>query len=127
MIYISEIALLGCTAAMAWWQSRLIAAGRPILHGLWGSIYAALIAAAVFLLRTKMTLVQDGLYTAAAGGAHLIAFNILLNRFRGLPWKYTSQSTGSILDKIELWAFGPNVWIMEIVVAAISITLQFWL
>lgn len=125
MIYLSELALIGVTVLEAWWQARLIAAGRPIFHGWWALAYAGCIALAAYLLR--LTLEQAAVFVGAQGCGHLVVFNITLNRFRGLPWTYESTTTTSILDKIETWAFGPRAWILEIILAFIFVILQFWL
>lgn len=127
MIYLSELVLIILTVGMAYWHSRLIAAGRPIKHDWWAALFAILVAGAVVLLWYRLTVAQWGLYAGAQFIGHLVVFNVALNRFRGLPWTYTSTSTGSILDKIELRLFGSKVWLLEIFLGVVYLSIQLFL
>ena len=117
---------------MAAWQAHLIEQNKPILHGVWALLSGFLIALATWWMFPR--LVAEGplwrmlaLYVSAQGCSRLVIFNVLLNWFRGLRWNYTSPMSGSLMDHLELRLFRQRVWLMEVFVAVIFLTLQLFL
>lgn len=129
MIRVTEFILVGpITAAMAWWHSRLIKAGRPIQHGWWAAVFSIFLLAGVVWQWSRFdTLSQLGAFVFACLIGRLVVFNISLNLFRGLAMSYISANTTSIIDKIERRLFGTRVWLMEVILGLIFTTLQFFL
>lgn len=127
MIYLSELVLIVLTIGMAYWHSRLIAAGRPILHGWWAALFAILVVGAVALLWARLNRVQVGLYAGAQFIGHLVVFNIALNRFRGLSWTYISKTSTSIIDQAEIRLFGSKVWLLEFLLGVIYAGIQLFI
>lgn len=126
MILVSEISLVGVWVIMALYQAALIRHNRPIYHGWWGLVSAALIALAACLvfadLRTGWHVI---VYVAAQGAFRLPVFNVSLNLFRGKKWDYMSATSGSILDKIETEIDRGNVWFVYIACSLAFLTAQF--
>lgn len=128
MTYGTETILIGCWIAMAWWQSRLIKANRPIYHGWWAAIAVTLILLANWwAYGWPPTEDREWLYLGAQGCSRIFAFNIALNRFRGLSWTYVSKTSTSIIDQAELRLFGGRTWVVEILAAICFIILQFFI
>lgn len=128
MLYLSEISLIACWVAMAAWQAHLIRQNRPILHGVWSLLSAFLIAGGVMWVDGELGNLRGIiLYVIAQGCARLVVFNVSLNLFRGLSWQYDSPVSGSLMDKFEIWAFGSRLWIMELMIGLLFLTLQFFI
>lgn len=127
MIWLPELILIVLTVGIAYWHSRLIKAGRPILHGVWAFVAGVLIAAATWWVTHYLTHLQVILFAIAQGCARLVVFNISLNLFRGLSWKYSSPATKSIIDQLERRLFGGRVWIVEAALTVIFLTIQLFL
>jgi hypothetical protein len=129
MKYLAEIILvLPVNIMLAWWHSRLIKAGRPIVHGLWGLLYAGLIGVAIWLLWPAVALLSHvSAFALACAAGRVPVFNIALNFFRGLSWDYMSATSTSIIDKIMLRLFGRNVRVLWAALIAVAIILQFFL
>jgi hypothetical protein len=129
MIYLIEfILVLPVNLAIAWWHSRLIKAGRPIRHGAWSVLYAALIAIAIWVCWTELPHVgQMSVFALACACGRLAIFAPALNLFRGLSLTYVSKTSTSIIDRIEVRLFGVRAWLVEIGAAILFIILQFFL
>jgi len=127
MIWLPETVLILLTIAIAYWHSRLIKAGRPILHGLWAAVAGILIAAGSWLVWPMLSGHQFILFVIAQGCARLVVFNVSLNLFRGLSWLYTSPSTTSVIDQIERRLFGGRVWLVEATLTVIFLIIQLFL
>lgn len=127
MIWLAELLLIVITIGIAYWHSRLIKSGRPIKHGWWGLLAGMLIAAATWWVWPTLSGLQVMLFIIAQGCVRLFVFNIALNLFRGLSWKYTSMSTTSVIDRLESRLFGGRVWLSEIILAIIFLILQLFL
>jgi hypothetical protein len=137
MIYVFELGLLALAVLVAMYQSWLIDNGEHIYHGAWFAVWCALTGLSMWALWPELNQppvwaeeMPDYLvpvaYAIACGCGHLVVFNVCLNRFRGLKWTYTSITTGSLLDRLELRLFGSRVWVMELVVGVIFLLLQFF-
>ena len=124
MIFITQAILLVLAVPIAWYQAFLIEEDEHIYHGLWFAAWVILTGGCLWLLQHDLTLPQAGLYCLATGCGHLVVFNIALNRFRGLPWTYTSKTTGSFLDRASFRLFGSRQWILEGILTAIWIAIQ---
>lgn len=127
MIWVAELALIVLSVAMAAWHAHLIKQQRPIYHGLWSLVYLAGVAGATWWICPVSSVSKVILFIFAQGCSHLAVFNISLNWFRGLPWTYTSPTSGSILDKIEIKLFGTRGWLPEVIMIGVFIVLQFFL
>ncbi|HEY4207967.1 MAG TPA: hypothetical protein VGM31_14185 [Puia sp.] len=127
MIWLPQLILILLTIAIAYWHSRLIKSGRPIKHGLWAFVAGVLIAGATWWVWPDLSDLQLVLYATAQGCARLVVFNVSLNLFRGLSWKYVSTTTTSVIDQLEGRLFGGRVWISEIMLTIIFIILQFFI
>lgn len=132
MIYLTEAILIGpVTLVMAWWHSRLIKANRPIRHGWWALLFAALVILGVITLNKvgafPLNAWKIGVFTLACAIGRLVVFNISLNYFRGLSLTYVSKASASLIDKVEIRLFGSRVWLAEVVLAVLFITLQFFI
>lgn len=136
-ILATELGLLALAVLVAWMQSIMIKDNQPIYHALWAAMWMTFTGISMWPLWAELHKppiwaeemsgrLIPWVYGVAAGCGHLVVFNICLNRFRGLKWTYTSVSTGSILDHIELWAFGSRVWILELILGALWLILQFF-
>lgn len=127
MIWWSQLILIALTIGIAYWHSRLIKAGRPIRHGLWAALAGALIAAATWRVWPELSDLQLVLYVTAQGCSRLVVFNVALNAFRGLSWKYTSPTTTSVIDQLEGRLFGGRTWLSEIALGIIFLIIQLFL
>ena len=129
MAYFAEFILVfPVNIWMAWWNSRLIKAGRKIEHGLWAGAFMILLAGGLWWQWDDL---GPGLprpaFILACLCARLPVFNISLNLFRRLKWDYMSPTSTSIIDKITLRLFGRNVRVLWAVLIVIFIILQLFL
>lgn len=127
MIWLSELILILITVVIAFWHSRLIKSGHPIKHGWWALVSCILIAGATWWVWPELSDIEIVLYVTAQGCSRLVVFNVSLNLFRGLSWKYASPTTTSIIDQLEGRLFGSRVWISEIILAFTFLILQLFL
>lgn len=74
-------------------DASLIKAGEEIKHWKNGLIYFVMLSVAFLIFRNWYLI-------AALCFDRLVFFNILLNRYRGLPTFYVSKSPASVTDKI---------------------------
>lgn len=136
-IFAAELGLLALAVLVAWIQSIMIKDKETIYHTLWFCIWVALTGLSAWPLwadlHTPPLWAEEmsgrlipWAYITASGCGHLVAFNICLNRFRGLPWTYTSIKTGSIIDHIELAIWGSRFWVVEVILGVLWIVLQFF-
>ena len=123
MVYISEISLVILWALMALWQAHLIKNNRPILHGWWAFVSGSFISISCLCLpNAKISTIS--IYVTAQCCMRLSSFNIFLNLFRGEKWYYTSSTSGSILDKIEIRLFGEKMWLLEIFLLVVFLAIN---
>lgn len=128
MINLSQGILAVLWVLMALWHSFLIKHNRPIKHGWWSVISAALIfGAAVFVWPHLPGRLHHAEYLAAQGISRLVVFNVSLNLFRRLSWDYSSPTSTSILDLLERRLFGGRVWLLEVILACVFFILQYFL
>lgn len=127
MIYLFQIALLVLAVLVAWIQSRMIADGKPIYHTAWFAVWCAVVCVTLWAMLGTITRAQACLYVAACGFGHLVVFNICLNRFRGLKWNYTSLTTGSKIDQLELALFGQRAWFIDALCVLFVLTSNFFI
>jgi len=127
MIWLPELILILLTVGIAFWHSRLIKAGRPIQHGWWGLLAGALIAGATWWVWPDLSDLQLVLFVTAQACSRLAVFNISLNLFRGLSWKYSSPTTTSVIDQLEGRLFGGRAWITECILGLIFLIIQLFI
>jgi hypothetical protein len=129
MKYLAEfIVVIPVNVAMAWWHARLIKEGRPILHGLWGLLYAVLIGIAIWLLWPAVSLLHSVVaFALACACARLPVFSIILNCLRGERWYYVPVKPKSILDRFSKWLFGIHAWILWFISGGAAIILTFYI
>jgi len=79
--------------ALAYHDSRLIKAHKPISHAWNGGTYFAYVLAAALLLQSY------GLFLSLLI-VRIPIFNTSLNLFRGLPYDYHNANSGSYIDSL---------------------------
>ena len=127
MRYLAELLIvLPLTILMAWWHHWLINKGRKIQHGWWALVACGFIGAAIWWRWHTLQFIWYWFALACLCG-RLVVFNISLNLFRHYSPFYISPTTTSILDKIEMRAFGKRVWLAEAVMFLLFMTLQFFI
>jgi hypothetical protein len=127
MIWLPELLLILVTIAIAYWHSWLIKVGRQIKHGWWATVAGVLIAGATWWVWPDLSDLQLILFVTAQGCARLVVFNVSLNLFRGLSWKYTSPTTTSVIDQLEGRLFGGRAWITEAMLGLAFLIIQLFL
>lgn len=95
---INNLIFLAGNILMAIYHVRLINRGQRIRHGLWAAGYLA--AVGIFCL------LFTWLYLPVLVLLRAVVFTPALNKFRGLGIGYTSRTTMSIIDRVEIRLFG---------------------
>src|SRR6185437_1788202 len=127
-----ELGLLLLAVGVAKLQAIMIADKQPIYHALWAAMWVTFTGLSMWPLWQDLHQppiwaeemsgrLIPWVYGIATGCGHLVVFNIALNRFRGLKWTYTSISTGSLIDRFELWMWGSRFWIVEVILGVLWI------
>ena len=120
MMYILEILLIAFNLVMAWHHSQLIADGKKIYHGLWGSYYIAFAVLVAFVGKSWVLMILSL-------PLRKVVFDLSLNLFRGLPLFYVSTKTTSLIDKAHNYIFGKNSEVYMAFYFIIIIALNFLL
>lgn len=120
MIYILEILLIVFNITMAWHHYQLIADGKRIYHGLWGSYYIAFAVLVAFVGKSWVLMILSL-------PLRKVVFDLSLNLFRGLPLFYVSTKTTSLIDKAHNYIFGKNSEVYMAFYFIIIIALNFFL
>lgn len=119
-MYVLEILLIAFNLVMAWHHSQLIADGKKIYHGLWGSYYIAFAVLVAFVGKSWLLLILSL-------PIRKVVFDLSLNLFRGLPLFYVSTKTTSLIDKAHNYLFGKNSEVYMAFYFIIIIALNFLL
>lgn len=133
MIVLSQLILLAVTIIVAAWQAHLIKEIKPIKHGLWAFLYAVCCAIVIYFIKDDLkttsiilTVIHYSLFIIAGSIIHLLGTNTFLNYFRHLNLLYMSQTSTSLLDKLEIKIFGiKGVWKFELGLFGVLILIQF--
>ncbi|MHA4844401.1 hypothetical protein ACX0G7_09565 [Flavitalea antarctica] len=87
--------------AMAWYHAKLIRENKPIVHSLWAAGYLAAVVIATII--TKDIILFVLLFVERK-----LVFDIALNVFRGKPPFWISETTTSVIDRIQDMFFDYN-------------------
>lgn len=112
-----ELTLLLLSVGLAKLHAHLIAEQEPIVHWVWAAVYGASVLLALFFWELPWWF---GLVQLAG---HLAVFDWSLDAFRGLSWRYTSPTTGSVLDRL----LGRYLFYIELLAAVLYVAAQFYI
>lgn len=135
MLSVLYLATAAGAFVSAWWQARLIKANRPIRHGLWLALYAALGYAASALAFGPWWALPAALGMA---GVFSAVFRLFLNAARWLPLDYMgpppATKKGRSMYDLFCWRVAMRIGTWPALVAfamegsaAIGVAVLFWL